>query len=90
VTGGVLAGRFDPGARLSAPGPEPAPADVGSRSPPLAPLLTFGVGAAMLLVVASVSWLRVVAALATLGAIALALPMLLMQRQPGEWEDGGD
>jgi cytochrome d ubiquinol oxidase subunit II len=80
----VLAGRFDPGAGLSAPGPEPAPADVGSWSPPLALLLTFGVGAAMLLVVASVSWLRVVAALAMLGAIAFALPMLLTRKQPDE------
>jgi hypothetical protein len=38
----------------------------------------------LLLVVATVSWLRVVAALAMLGAIALALPMLLTQKQPGE------
>jgi cytochrome d ubiquinol oxidase subunit II len=86
----VLSGRFDPDARLSAPGREPAPIDAGPRSPPLALFLTFGVGAAMLLVVATASWLRVLAALAMLGTMALALPALLRQKQRGEWEDGGD
>ena len=85
----VLSGRFDPGAHISAPGAERPPAHVGSRSPPLALLLALGVGAAMLLVVATGSWLRVVAALAMLGAIALAFPMLLTHKQPGEWEDRG-
>jgi cytochrome bd ubiquinol oxidase subunit II len=83
----VLSGRFDPGARMSASGPERPPAHAGSRWPPLALLLTLGVGAAMLLSVATVSWLRVVAALAMLGAIAIALPTLLTQKQPDEWED---
>jgi cytochrome bd ubiquinol oxidase subunit II len=86
----VLSGRFDPDARLSAPRPEPAPTDAGSRSPPLSLFLTFGVGAAMLLVVATASWLRALAALAMLGVMALALPALLRQRQRGEGEDGGD
>jgi cytochrome d ubiquinol oxidase subunit II len=85
----VLAGRFDPGARMSTPEPERPPAEVGSRSAPLALPLALGVVAAMLLVVATVSWLQGVAALAMLGAIALALPMLLTREQPGEWEDGG-
>jgi cytochrome d ubiquinol oxidase subunit II len=84
----VLAGRFDPDARMSAAEPERPPADAGSRSPPLTLFLTFGVGAAMLLVVAAVSWLRVVAALAMLGAIAFALPVLLTRKQPDEWQDG--
>ena len=85
----VLSGRFDPGARMSASGPERPPAHAGSRWPPLAVVLTLGVGAAMLLVVATGSWLRVVAAVAMLAAIALALPMLLTQKQPDEWEDRG-
>jgi cytochrome d ubiquinol oxidase subunit II len=86
----VLAGRFDPGARMSAPEPGRPPAEVGSRSPPLAASLALGVGAAILLVVATASWLRVLAALAMLAAIALALPMLLAQKQPQQWEDGAD
>jgi cytochrome bd ubiquinol oxidase subunit II len=86
----VLSGRFDPGARLAAPRPERLAAEVGSRSSPLALFLTFGVGAAMLLVVATVSWLRVLGALAMLGAMAFALPALLRQKQRGEWEDGGE
>jgi thiol:disulfide interchange protein len=44
----------------------------------------------MLLVVATASWLRALAALAMLGVMALALPALLRQRQRGEGEDGGD
>jgi cytochrome d ubiquinol oxidase subunit II len=84
----VLAGRFDPDARMSASEPDRAPADAGSRSPPLTPILTFGLGAAMLLVVATASWLRVVAALAMLGAIGLALPILVAQNRPGEWQGG--
>lgn len=85
----VLAGRFDPGAPLSAPWPERPPVQVGAR-PPFALLLTFGVGAATLLVVATAYWLRLIAALAMLGAIALALPMLLTQEQPGsEGDDAG-
>jgi cytochrome bd ubiquinol oxidase subunit II len=86
----VLAGRFDPGARMSASGPGRPPAEVGFRSPPLAAPLALGVGAAMLLVVATASWLQVLAALAMLAAIALALPMLLAQKQPQQWEDGAD
>jgi cytochrome d ubiquinol oxidase subunit II len=83
----VLAGRLDPGARMSTAEPERPPAEVGSRSAPLALPLALGVVAAMLLVVATVSWLQGVAALAMLGATALALPMLLTREQPGEWED---
>ena len=80
----VLAGRFDPGARVSAArSGQPRPA-MGSRSLPLAVPLTLGVGAAVLLVVATVSWLQLVAALAMLGAIGLALPRLVAQKQPGD------
>jgi cytochrome bd ubiquinol oxidase subunit II len=86
----VLSGRFDPGADLAAPEPERPSVQVGSRSAPVALFLTFGVGAAMLLVVATASWLRVLAALAMLGAMAFALPALLRLKQRGEWEDGGD
>src|SRR5215216_7792898 len=54
----VLAGRFDPDTRMSAAAPDRSPMDTDSRSPALSLLLIFGVGAAMLLVVATVSWLR--------------------------------
>jgi cytochrome d ubiquinol oxidase subunit II len=77
----VLSGRFDPGARLSAPGPGRPPAEAGSPPPPLAAPLALGMGGAMLLVIATASWLRVFAALAMLAAIALALPLLLAQNQ---------
>jgi hypothetical protein len=46
--------------------------------------LAVGAGAAILLVIATVSWLQVVAALAMLGAIALALTRLVTLTQPGE------
>jgi cytochrome d ubiquinol oxidase subunit II len=86
----VLAGRFDPDTRMSAAAPDRSPMDTGSRSPALTLLLIFGVGAAMLLVVATVSWLRVVAALVMMGAMALALPTLLSQKQRGQSGDGGE
>jgi cytochrome d ubiquinol oxidase subunit II len=79
----VLAGRFDPGARLSSATPAAPRAAAGSRRLPPAVPLALGVGAAVLLVVASVTWLQVVAALAMLGAIAMALPALVMQKPPG-------
>jgi cytochrome bd ubiquinol oxidase subunit II len=78
----VLAGRFDPGARVNAVPPQ-RPRE-SSRPPGLAVPLTVGVGAAMLLVIASVSWLQVVAALAMLGAIALAVTRLVALKQPNE------
>ena len=56
----------------------------GSRPLSLAMPLALGVGAAVLLVVATVFWLQLVAALAMLGAIGLALPRLVGQKQPGE------
>jgi cytochrome d ubiquinol oxidase subunit II len=80
----VLAGRFDPGARVSGRRPGRPRAEVGSRPPPLAVPLTLGVGAAVLLFVAAVSWLQLVAALAMLGALGLALPRLVAEKQPGE------
>jgi cytochrome bd ubiquinol oxidase subunit II len=79
----VLAGRFDPGARANASPPQRQREPLGSR-PRLAVPLAVGVGAAMLLVIATVSWLQVVAALAMLGAIALALTRLVGLTQPGE------
>jgi cytochrome d ubiquinol oxidase subunit II len=84
----VLAGRFDPGARMSNPAPGRPRLKLGSRLPPLALPLTVGGAAAMLLVGATVSWLQGVAALALLGAIALAGPSLVVRQQLGEWEDG--
>jgi cytochrome bd ubiquinol oxidase subunit II len=84
----VLAGRFDPAARMNIPPPGRPQVELGSRSPPLALPLTVGVGAATLLVGATVPWLQGVAALALLGAIALALPTLVVRNQPGECEDG--
>jgi cytochrome bd ubiquinol oxidase subunit II len=80
----VLAGRFDPDARANAISPRRPREPLGSRPPRLAVPLAVGVGAAMLLVIATVSWLQVVAALAMLGAIALALTRLVALTQPGE------
>jgi cytochrome bd ubiquinol oxidase subunit II len=78
----VLAGRFDPDARVNT---VPPPAPPGSSRPPgLAVPLTVGVGAAMLLVIATVSWLQVIAAIAMLGAIALAMTRLVALKQPSE------
>ena len=85
----VLAGRFDPGARVSAPGPGRPKAAMDTRPTRLAMLLALGVAAALLLIVATVSWLQVIAALAMLAAIALGLPMLVAQKQPSDGEDGG-
>jgi cytochrome d ubiquinol oxidase subunit II len=79
----VLTGRMDPGARVSAPPPGPPTAAAGPRARPLAVPLTLGVGAAVLLVFATASWLQLAAALALLGALALALPRLLTQEQSG-------
>jgi cytochrome bd ubiquinol oxidase subunit II len=80
----VLTGRMDPGARVSAPPPGPPTAAAGPRARPLAVPLTVGVVAAVLLVFATASWLQLAAALALLGALALALPRLLTQEQSGE------
>lgn len=80
----VLTGRFDPGARVSAVRSGRPRGAVGSRSLPLAVPFALGVGAAVLLVFAAVSWLQVVAALAMLAAIGLALPRLVAQGEPGE------
>jgi cytochrome d ubiquinol oxidase subunit II len=80
----VLAGRFDPDARANGIPPRRPREPLGSRPPRLAVPLAVGVGAAMLLVIATVSWLQVVAALAMLGAIALALTRLMALTQPGE------
>jgi hypothetical protein len=78
----VLAGRFDPDARVNTV-PPPRPRE-SSRPPRLAVPLAVGVGASMLLVIATVSWLQVVAALAMLGAIALAMTRLVALKQPSE------
>ena len=80
----VLTGRFD-AARSREPLVVRRPkAPEGSRPLSLAMPLALGVGAAVLLVVATVFWLQLVAALAMLGAIGLALPRLVGQKQPGE------
>jgi len=80
----VLTGRFDPDARISALGPGRPRGAVSSRSRPLAVPLALGVGGAVVLLIATASWLQVVAALAMLGGIGLALPRLVAQKQPGE------
>jgi cytochrome d ubiquinol oxidase subunit II len=85
----VLAGRFDPDARVSATASErPRPAAISS-SPPLAMPVALGVAGALLLVVATASWLQAIAAFVMLAAIALALPMLVALRQPGDRESSG-
>jgi cytochrome bd ubiquinol oxidase subunit II len=80
----VLTGRMDPDARVSAPPPGPPRAAASPPARPLAVPLTLGLGAGVLLVVATVPWLQLVAALAMLGALALALPRLVAQQQSGD------
>jgi cytochrome d ubiquinol oxidase subunit II len=80
----VLTGHFDSGRSRELLVVRRPRAPVGSTSLSLAMPLTLGVGAAVLLVVATVFWLQLVAALAMLGAIGLALPRLVGQKQPGE------
>jgi cytochrome bd ubiquinol oxidase subunit II len=80
----VLTGRMDPGARVSAPLPGPPRAAASFPARPVAVPLTLGLGAAVLLVFATVSWLQLVATLAMLGALALALPRLVAQQQSGD------
>jgi cytochrome bd ubiquinol oxidase subunit II len=80
----VLAGRFDPDARANAIPPRRPREPLGPRPPRLALPLAVGVSAAILLVFATVSWLQVVAALAMLGAIALAMTRLVALQQPSE------
>ena len=75
----VLAGRFDPGASLSAE-TSTAERSAAAHSPPaLAVPLGLGVGAALVLVVATTSWLQVIAVVVLMTAIALALPRLVSQ-----------
>jgi flagellar biogenesis protein FliO len=69
---------------VSAPSPGPPRSAAGAPARPLAVPLTLGLVAALLLVFATVSWLQLVAALAMLGALALALSRLVEQQQPGE------
>lgn len=79
----VLTGRFDPGASHGAAAPgRRAAAGARHRSHPLAVPLALGVGGAAVLLVATASWLQVVAALAMLAGIGLALPRLVAQQRP--------
>jgi cytochrome d ubiquinol oxidase subunit II len=80
----VLTGRLDPHARVSAPPSGPRRGASGPPARPPAVPLTLGLGAAVLLVFATVFWLQVAAVLAMLGALALALPRLVTQKQSGE------
>jgi cytochrome d ubiquinol oxidase subunit II len=80
----VLTGRFDSARSRELLVVRRPKAPEGSRPLSLAMPLTLGVGAAVLLVVATVFWLQLVAALAMLGAVGLALPRLVGQKQPGE------
>jgi cytochrome d ubiquinol oxidase subunit II len=80
----VLAGRFDPGARVSTVGSGRPRAAVDSRRPALGVPLGVGAGAAVVLILATVSWLQGIAMLTMLGAIGLALPRLVAQGQPGD------
>jgi cytochrome d ubiquinol oxidase subunit II len=78
----VLAGRFDPEARVSAVGsmrPRGAPEP---RRAALAVPLGVSAGAALVLILATASWLQGIAALGMLGAMGLALPRLVAARGP--------
>jgi cytochrome d ubiquinol oxidase subunit II len=80
----VLAGRFDPGARVSSAVMErPGVAPV-SDQPTLGLPLAVGAAAAAVLVVASATWLQGLAALTMFGAMALALPRLVAASRPDD------
>ena len=75
----VLAGRFDPGGEADVPRPGPARAPTPSWALPRAAPAAAGVGAAMVLLVATSSWLQTIAALVLLAAIALVFPALVSE-----------
>jgi cytochrome bd ubiquinol oxidase subunit II len=80
----VLTGRFDPRARVSAlPSRTVSSADESGR-PTLRMPLALGASAAAVLVVATASWLQLIAVLAMLGAIAVAMPRLVREDEPGD------
>ena len=80
----VLTGRFDPNARLGGLQPERPRAAGDSGRLALRVHLALGTAAALVLIVATASWLQVIAALWMLGAIALALPKLLVEGEPAD------
>jgi len=82
----VLTGRFDMGIRLGIPplvGGGPAK---GPRLLPLAVPLALGLGGAVILIIATASWLQMIGALAILFAMAVALPALVVR---GGTAEGG-
>jgi cytochrome d ubiquinol oxidase subunit II len=74
----VLAGRFDPRAVRSPSGSGAIPRSDQSKPGPLRLTLILACGATLVLVFAVSPWLQVGAAVALLGAIAIALPRLLI------------
>jgi cytochrome d ubiquinol oxidase subunit II len=78
----VLTGRFDPGAPVGAPLSGSVSAADESARPTLRVPLALGASAAAVLVVATASWLQVIAVLAMLGAIAVAMPRLVREDEP--------
>jgi hypothetical protein len=80
----VLTGRFDTGVHLAiSPFGGGGPA-TGPRLLPLAFPLALGLGGAVMLIIATVSWLQVIGALALLSAVAVALPALVVRVGAGE------
>ncbi|HZA89019.1 MAG TPA: cytochrome d ubiquinol oxidase subunit II [Solirubrobacterales bacterium] len=80
----VLTGRFDTGVHLAiSPFGGGGPA-TGPRLLPLAFPLALGLSGAVMLIIATVSWLQVIGALALLSAVAVALPALVLRVGAGE------
>jgi cytochrome bd ubiquinol oxidase subunit II len=77
----VLAGRFDPGAAAGLARPVKEKAPIRSWPLPLAVSAGLAAGAAIVLLLATASWLQTFAALVLLAAIALAYPTLLAEER---------
>jgi cytochrome d ubiquinol oxidase subunit II len=77
----VLAGRFDPGAAAGPGRPVKETAPSSSWPLPLAVPAGLATGAAIVLLLATASWLQTFAALVLLGGIALAYPTLLAEER---------
>jgi cytochrome bd ubiquinol oxidase subunit II len=80
----VLTGRFDTGIRLGISPFGGGGPPTGVRPLPLAVPLALGLGGAVILIIATASWLQVIGALAMLFAVAVALPALVARVGAGE------
>jgi cytochrome d ubiquinol oxidase subunit II len=79
----VVTGRFDLGARLGISESRGVARPAGPRVLPLPVPAALGVVGALVLVIATVSWLQVIGALAMLSAVGAALPALVVREEAG-------